>query len=171
MAPISLSPAIRAGASTSVSPTARITRTSSKKAASKARAAQARRAVDRRKVDAGGKPDGSDVDDGGRAFQHMRRIGEDGLERAGPLEQALVAIKIEGGRSGGDAARLARIGEAVGKLGHCSGPCMKASWIRPRTNTPPRGAAPLVTPGDDAVALGGERVAEPAKAGNDLIED
>jgi hypothetical protein len=48
----------------------------------------------------------------------MHRIGEDGLERAGPLEQALVAIKIEGGRSGGDAERMARIGEAVGKLGH-----------------------------------------------------
>jgi hypothetical protein len=54
---------------------------------------------------------------------------------------------------------------------------MKASWMRPRTSTPPSGAAvghalgEADHVGDDAVALGGEGVAEPAEAGDHLIED
>ena len=106
MAPISASVAISAGANTNVSPTARSTRSSSKKAAAKRPgAAQTRRTVDRGEVDAGGEPDAADVDDMGRALQRMHRIGEHGFERDGALEQALLAIKVESGRNGGDAER------------------------------------------------------------------
>ena len=62
-----------------------------------ARPAQARRTVDRGQVDAGGEADGPDVDHMRRAFQPMHRVGEHRLERAGALEQALVAIKVERG--------------------------------------------------------------------------
>src|SRR4029079_461642 len=79
-------------------------------------AAQTRRTVDRGEVDAGGEPDAADVDDVGRALQRMHGIGEDGFERDGALEQALLAIKVESRRSGGNAERVARIGEAMGKL-------------------------------------------------------
>jgi hypothetical protein len=49
--------------------------------------AQAWRAVDGGKVDAGGKADAPDVDHMGEAFEPVHGIGENGLERARPLEQ------------------------------------------------------------------------------------
>ena len=60
----------------------------------------------------------------------------------------------------------------------CSGPVMKASWISFLTNTAPIGMTPLVTPlavvmmsGRHAEIVGGERRAEAAEAGDDLVED
>ena len=55
---------------------------------------------------------------------------------------------------------------------------MKASWMSWRTITAPIGIAPLVRPlaqtimsGIDAEIVGGERRAEAAEAGDDLVED
>ena len=60
----------------------------------------------------------------------------------------------------------------------CSGPSMKASWIAGVASTAPIGMTPLVSPlarrhdvGHDVEIVGAERRAEPAEAGDHLVED
>ncbi len=103
MAAMSASETTRAGASTSVSPTTRDYEVLIEEGGvERTRPAQARRAVNGGKVDACGKADAPDVDHTGEAFEPVHGIGEDGLERARPLEQPLVAIEIERGVGGGN---------------------------------------------------------------------
>jgi len=108
----------------------------------------------------------------------VHRVGKHRLERAGPVEQALVAIKVERGVGGGDAERMAGIGEAVGKLGYMIGALHEGimDLSAHQHATKGRGAVGHALGeadhvGHDLVALGGKRVAEPAEAGDDLIED
>ena len=72
----------------------------------------------RRKVDAGRNADRAHVEHAGQALQRHRGVGIERLEPLCPLEQALVAVKIERREAGRASERMRRIGVAVEQLDH-----------------------------------------------------
>src|SRR5499433_2906787 len=132
----------------------------------------------RGEVDAGSEPDAADVEHVGQALEAHRRLGPGRLELARALEQALVAVEIERREPGRAGERMRRVGVAVKQLDHVHGPAHERV-VDPLAHDhsahrhAPRGDAlgKRDHVGDDAVALGGKGVAEPAEAGDDLVED
>ena len=90
-----------------------------------------------------------------RALQRMDRRFENGSKALRALEQAFVAIDVEGRKRGGAGERMRRIGVTVKQFdAGARRRCMKASWIFSETITPPIGTAPLVTPFANVIMSG-----------------
>ena len=141
-------------------------------------AALAHRAGPGCKVDADGDADSAHVEHVRHSLERHRGLGNDRLELLGPLEQTLVAIKVERRNPGGAGKRMRRIGIAVEQLDDVLRPLHESlveALARDHTahrhgaGGHPLGKAEEV--GRHPIALRGKGVAETAEAGDDLVED
>ena len=179
ISPISFSLTISGGVSSIVSPAGRIMIPALKNACSSARIdAFAGAAGNRRKIDRAGETNAADVDDVGQALEPHDGVIPLGFDRLGALEQALVTIEVDRGQGRGAGERMARIGIAVEELDRLLRPVHEGvvdvlahhhPAHRHRAGRHPLGEGDHV--GLDAIALGGERRAEAAEPGDDLVED
>ena len=140
--------------------------------------ALARRARPRGEIDAGGKPTVRISSTPGSILERHRGIGKTRLQRLGAREQVFVAIKIERRETRGAGQRMRRIGVAVEQFDDMLGAAHERvidavarddAAHRHRARGDAFGEADHVR--RHAIALGGEGVAEPAEAGDHLVED
>ena len=116
MRAISLSAAISAGTNTIVSPLMRTTISLlEERHVDRFIAALARRVLDRFELDRGRKPDASDVDDMGRAFERVNGSAEFRFQR-GRARTDLLAVEVERGKACGGRERMAGVGVAVEEI-------------------------------------------------------
>ncbi len=129
-------------------------------------------------IDADREADRADVEHVGQSLQAHRGLRPERLQLFGALEQVLLAIEIERGEAGGAGERMRRISIAVEQLDDVFGPAHEGvvdalahqhAAHRHRARRDALGKRDHV--GDDAIALGGEGIAEAAEAGDHLVED
>ncbi len=132
----------------------------------------------RGEVDRRHEAEGADVEDARRALQRHRRIGPLVFQRGGALEQLLVAIDIERRDAGRAGERMRRVGVAVEQLDDVLGAAHEGvvdalahDDARHRHGAGGDALGERDHVRDDAVALGRERGAQTAEAGDDLVED
>ena len=112
------------------------------------------------------------------ALERHRGVVPERLDLLAAREQVLVAVEIERGEARGAGQRMRRIGVAVEELHDMLRPvhegvvdALAADHAAHRHDAGGHALGEGDHVGDDAVALGGEGVAEPAEAGDDLVED